>query len=90
LCPSVHGFACDINIFQKNLSLQWFDKTDNHIKGSGFARTVWAKQAYNLSLIHLNGNIINNRALTVLFDKILGTKYHANYLNLYDNGTKVP
>ena len=58
--------CCAVLVFEEDATIVGLHQTHYHIKGSGLTRTVGTQQTYNLALLNINRNVVNNRSTLVL------------------------
>jgi hypothetical protein len=67
----MHGMMGDTLIIQINLTSIRFNQTNQHVKTSGFAGSIWTKQTNHFARIDLQTDAINDIAFVVTFKKLL-------------------
>ena len=48
-----------------------YNQTSSHIERSSLTCTIWSKQTYNFSLLHIDGNTIGNSSFTITLHQSL-------------------
>jgi hypothetical protein len=75
LCSFIHGKLRYIPLIQVNTALIGFDQSHYHIKGGGFACTIWPEQAYDFALFNRNGNMVYNSSTGISLYQFIGSDY---------------
>ena len=78
----VHRIFRNIQIIQKDTSLIRRNQSNGHIEWSRFTGTVRSQQTYNLSLLHIYGDVAHYCTFTVLFHQVFGAKHHFTFFHI--------
>src|SRR5690554_7216552 len=70
----MHGYMADIALINADYALICFDQADNHVKAGGFAGSVGAKQADDLTALDFKIYVFDDLADTVGFGQVCGCK----------------
>ncbi|MPM78952.1 hypothetical protein SDC9_125967 [bioreactor metagenome] len=70
----------DIVFTDKNFTFIRHNQPHRHIKRSSLSRTVGTEQSDDLSLSHVDGNMIDHCPLAVLLHQIISTQYQHFFL----------
>ena len=66
----VHGQVGDLLVIEKDLTAVGPDESDHHVEAGSFPCTIGPEQADDLPLVDLQGDIIDHRAASILFDQM--------------------
>lgn len=71
LCAAINRILGDVEVIEEDTALVRLYQTDGHIECRSLACSVRPEQSDNLTLSDINRNMVDNRAFTVFFDKII-------------------
>jgi hypothetical protein len=88
----VHRHSSDVHAVEDHLPVFGLDHSDGHAESSGLSRTVSPQQAYDLSLLHMEGYVVHHGTSGVAFYQVFGfEKYHQFWFRVsVDNLCKTP
>ena len=66
----VHRKAGDLLFAEEDAPVVGLDQAGDHIEAGGLAGTVGAEQAHDFTLLHFDGDALDDRTLAVLLDQI--------------------
>jgi hypothetical protein len=61
-------------LVEENLSFIGPDESHRHVKSGGFARPVWSKQTDDLTLLHINGDMVDDGPAFIPFYQVFGSE----------------
>ena len=81
LGPAIDGLFGEFGylavvVFEKDLAFVGFDQADDHIERRGLAGSVRAQKTHDLTLVHVDRNVVHHGAGFVFLDELAGVKTH--------------
>ena len=81
LGPAIDGLFGEFGylavvVFEKDLAFVGFDQADDHIERRGLAGSVRTQKTHDLTLVHVDRNVVHHGAGFVFLDELAGVKTH--------------
>ncbi len=85
----INGEAGDVLVAEVNITLIGLNKPHRHVERSSLTGAVRAQEADNLTLAHLDIDVVHHSAFAVLFHKILRAENKVAVMCISDRGISV-
>ena len=64
------------------MSLIRYHQSGCHIERRGLTSTIRSQQTYNLTLLHIDGNVAYNGSFTVLLNQVFRAEHHLAFFHI--------